>query len=561
MPNQKISELPHSDILYVSQISGNEFYIEELSEQEKVNLINLHEEEIELLQDISSLQVVETSVESNISSLQVTRELLEATIDGFIPSEEQLAELNQLNSDITSLNLVDADLDSDISSLQFHNAETRRGIDNIELKTADRHYLLIARENYRNERISFKNLHRSVLDKSVYLKSDQRIEGEKTFTEQCTIKKRSNFTEIKDISIDGPISGHSFFARTGFFQNSLSSFPDFYPNENIIGSTLCEQNLNISGFFNLSEDLQKEQSLNIKNLKNHQNCYFASDITGLNNLYSQNLTCRGNASVKLNLDCHGDIYSEDLILFPNNKKIDFSYDRLNFTDNFSFLINIDNQSISIKENFLTQNSTVNIAATTSDIDTEGSLNIIGNTYIDKIYTKYNDEYKPIIAGADESIQFRAQVLPNQQLQKIYFPKTFHNSPVVHCTLENPSGTTDFSLLQVSTTFIEIKLNSITTSNDLYINILACSPSEYSPNKDSIVRFTTPLYATNYFLLGFPTVQDEIPIILNQLEGDIITEYAISSVTKSGFAIRFADTIPTASKLHTILTLPKTQKLN
>ena len=87
MPNQKISELPYSDILYASQISGNQFYIEELSEQEKLDLINLHAEEVQLLEDISSLQVTETSVESNISSLQVTQELVQTIIDGFIPSE------------------------------------------------------------------------------------------------------------------------------------------------------------------------------------------------------------------------------------------------------------------------------------------------------------------------------------------------------------------------------------------------------------------------------------------------------------------------------------------
>ena len=231
MPNQKISELPYSDILYASQISGNQFYIEELSEQEKLDLINLHAEEVQLLEDISSLQVTETSVESNISSLQVTQELVQTIIDGFIPSEEQLAELNQLDSDISSLNLVDIDLDSDISSLQFDTSETRGDIDNIELKTADRHYLLIARENYRNERISFKNLHRSILEESVYLKSNQRIEGEKTFLDPCTIKKRSNFTEIKDNSVDGAISGHSFFARTGFFENSFGNFPHFHPTK------------------------------------------------------------------------------------------------------------------------------------------------------------------------------------------------------------------------------------------------------------------------------------------------------------------------------------------
>ena len=62
-------------------------------------------------------------------------------------------------------------------------------------------------------------------------------------------------------------------------------------------------------------------------------------------------------------------------------------------------------------------------------------------------------------------------------------------------------------------------------------------------------------------MAFPQAQEQIPFLLNQLESDIITEHTISSVTKSVFAIRFADVLPTQAKLHTILTIPQKQKLN
>lgn len=561
MPNQKISELPESDPLYASLITVNKEYKEELLEEEKLELQQLYFEDQKKYQDLSSLQFDETSVESDISSLQVDRAILEIKIDGFIPTEEEQAELDQIYSDIDSLTAEDINIEYDISSLQLTQLDVHQDIANLELKTADRHYLLIARENFRNEKISFANLHRSVLIDAVYLKSDQYIRGEKIFQSPCTIKKKANVTELKDLTADGTISGNIFWGQTGYYKDSISSFPHTFPESNVIDSSLFEKDFYLSGSMNLSEDLYKSQSFRIENLYSDQDARFTSLISGSSDLETYNIVVTGDAAVRENLDCLNDIYIENDIIFPNNKTIEIYNNEYIFRDNSSTKLQISDSLTAIKDDLYISNSTVNKASSLLNIDTEGSLNILGNSYIEKIYSKYNNEYKPIIAGADESIQFRAQVLPNQQQQKIYFPKTFHSSPVVHCTLENSAGLVDFSLIRVDKSFIEIKLIEAINSNDLYINIFACSPSDYAPNKDSIVRFTTPLYATNYFLVAFPQAQEQTPVLLNQLESDIITEHTISSVTKSGFAIRFADVLPAQSKLHTILTIPQKQKLN
>ena len=560
MPNQKISELPESDPLYASRITVNKEYKEELLEEEKLELQQLYFEDQKKYQDLSSLQFDETSIESDISSLQVNRAILENVIDGFIPTEEEQAELDQIYSDIDSLTAEDINTEYDISSLQLVHLDLHQDIADLELKTADRHYLLIARENFRNEKISFANLHRSVLTDAVYLKSDQYIRGEKIFQSPCTIKKKANVTELKDLTSDGTISGNIFWGQTGYYKDSISSFPHTFLESNVVDSSLFEKDFYLSGSMNLSEDLFKSQSFRIEDLYASQDSHFTSLISGSSDLHTNNIVVTGDSAVRENLDCLNDIYIENDIIFPNNKNIEINND-INFIDNNSIKLKVSDSATSFKEDLYILNSTVNKADSLSDIDTQGSLNVLGNSYIEKIYSKYNNEYKPIIAGADESIQFRAQVLPNQQQQKIYFPKTFHNSPIAHCTLENSDGSIDFSLIQVDKSFIEIKLSATTTSSDLYINIFACSPSDYAPNKDSIVRFITPLYATDYFLVSFPQPQNEIPILLNQLEADIITEHVISSVTKSGFAIRFADVLPAQSKLHTILTVPQKQKLN
>lgn len=560
MPNQKISELPESEPLYASRITANKEYKEELLEEEKLDLQQLYFEDQKKYQDLSSLQFDETSTESDISSLQVDRAILETEIDGFIPTEEEQAELNQIYSDIDSLIAQDINIEYDISSLQSNHLDLHEEIAELELKTADRHYLLIARENFRNEKISFTNLHRSVLTDAAYLKSDQYIRGEKIFQSPCTIKKKVNVTELKDLTTDGTISGNIFWGQTGYYKDSVSNFPDTFLESNVVDSSLFEKDFYLSGSMNLSEDLYKSQSFKIQQIYSSQDSHFTSLISGSSDLHANNIVSMGDWAVRENLDCLNDIYIEKDIIFPNEKIIEIN-SRINFIDNSSTKLKISDSLTSFKDDLYIFNSTINKAGTLSDIETQGSLNVLGNSYIEKIYSKYNNEYKPIIAGADESIQFRTQVLPNQQQQKIYLPKTFHSAPVVHCTLENSDGSVDFSLMRVDKSFIEIKLSSVTTLNNLYINILACSPSEYSPNKDSIVRFTTPLYATNYFIIGFPTAQDEIPTILNQLEGDIITEHAIFSVTKSAFSIRFADVLPAQSKLHTILTVPQKQKLN
>lgn len=560
MPNQKISELPASEPLYASRITANPLYQEELKEEEKIELQRLYFENEKKYKELSSLHFDETSIESDISSLQVNRSLVEAIIDGFIPTEEEQAELDQIYSDIDALTAEDINIEYDISSLQLVHLDLHQDIADLELKTADRHYLLIARENFRNEKISFANLHRSVLTDAVYLKSDQYIRGEKIFQSPCTIKKRVNITELKDLTPDGTISGDIFWGQTGYYKDSISSFPHTFLESNVVDSSLFEKDFYLSGSMNLSEDLFKSQSFRIEDLYANQDSHFTSLISGSSDLHTNNIVVTGDAAVRENLDCLNDIYIENDIIFPNDKTIEIN-NNINFIDNNSIKLKVSDLLTSFKDDLYIFNSTINKADSLSDIETQGSLNVLGNSYIEKIYSKYNNEYKPIIAGSDESIQFRAQVLPNQQQQKIYLPKTFHSPPIVHCTLENSDGSVDFSLIQVDKSFIEIKLSAATSLSDLYINIFACSSSDYAPNKDSIIRFITPLYATDYFLVSFPRPQNEIPILLNQLESDIITEHAISSVTKSGFAIKFADVLPAQSKLHTILTVPQKQKLN
>ena len=153
MPNQKISELPQSEALHARDITANREYIEELSQEEKEELQQLNFENQKKYNDLSSLQFEEVSIESDISSLQVDRAVLQSSIDALTPTEEELAELDQIYNDIDSLTSEDINIEYDISSLQLTHLDIHQEIESLELKTSDRYYLLIARENFRNEKI------------------------------------------------------------------------------------------------------------------------------------------------------------------------------------------------------------------------------------------------------------------------------------------------------------------------------------------------------------------------------------------------------------------------
>ena len=78
---------------------------------------------------------------------------------------------------------------------------------------------MIARPNIRNEKISYKHLNASILDKNFLLTGNQLISGNKTFTDPCTFLSRINVDEILDNTLTGDISGNIFVGNSGLLQN------------------------------------------------------------------------------------------------------------------------------------------------------------------------------------------------------------------------------------------------------------------------------------------------------------------------------------------------------
>ena len=76
---------------------------------------------------------------------------------------------------------------------------------------------LMTRSGSHNEKITYKNLKRSVLDNTVYLTGNQLISGEKTFADICTFQSTVFINEIIDITQTGDISGNIFVGESGLF--------------------------------------------------------------------------------------------------------------------------------------------------------------------------------------------------------------------------------------------------------------------------------------------------------------------------------------------------------
>lgn len=78
---------------------------------------------------------------------------------------------------------------------------------------------LIAESGSHNEKITYKNLKKSILDNSVLLTGNQLISGEKTFADVCTFESTIYINEIIDITQTGDISGNIFVGESGLFEN------------------------------------------------------------------------------------------------------------------------------------------------------------------------------------------------------------------------------------------------------------------------------------------------------------------------------------------------------
>lgn len=76
---------------------------------------------------------------------------------------------------------------------------------------------LISESGSHNEKITYKNLKKSILDNSVFLTGNQLISGEKTFADICTFQSTVFFNEIIDITQTGDISGNIFVGESGLF--------------------------------------------------------------------------------------------------------------------------------------------------------------------------------------------------------------------------------------------------------------------------------------------------------------------------------------------------------
>lgn len=287
-------------------------------------------------------------------------------------------------------------------------------------------------------------------------------------------------------------------------------------------------------FFNFKKSLLRESMLNAGEQKIigkkifHEEC----SLKTLPNFYVENLYTDKYINQEEDGSAEG-FFEDGKILFNSKEKFSFG-------ENIFFS----------KEGCLNLNTSRN----------EGSINTSGNTYIDKIYSKY----KKVIhkQNLDENVRFHLKINQGITEQTVFLPKTFKNKPVIQVNLVSSQNNTfqKYNISNVNEKSFDIKFDQQTDSEDYQLHVSAFSPTfflsgevNFKSQKKNIQRFHTSISAPSQTeTINFREAFNSKPIISIEVESaDNPNLYSISDISEESFKINFERPPEGEYIIHTI----------
>ena len=287
-------------------------------------------------------------------------------------------------------------------------------------QSGDEWYLMIAKPKVSNEKIAYSNFRKSILTDGVNLQGAQKISGVKTFSDPCTLKKRTFVTSIVDPSSSGDISGYNFVGQTGYFKEIIAG-----DTGNLTGSgySLQTNNLYVEGDIIISQDFESSKSFT--NLQNFE-CNEASGLSSA--LLNSGVNISGDMSTTDNLSQHsGNINIKQNIHFDDLDLLFYDTGIFASGSNEIFLDMLNDEYVKIGDSL-----TAGKNLTASNGINSGSLSSDGDAYIHSARS-FSGEF---LAGNEESVVFKTLLNSGQNEYTISFPKTFHAKPVISTSIEN-----------------------------------------------------------------------------------------------------------------------------
>jgi len=287
-------------------------------------------------------------------------------------------------------------------------------------QAGDEWYLMLAKPKISNEKIAYSNFRKSILTDSVNLQGNQKISGVKTFSDPCTLKKRTYITSIVDPSSSGDISGYNFVGQTGYFKEIIAG-----DTGNLTGSgySLQTNGLYVEGDIVISQDFESSKSFT--NLQNFE----CNQISGFSNAtLKSGINISGDVLISGNLfqnsgdvNLKQNIHFDDLdLLFRNTGILASGSNEILFDILNDEHIKIGD-SLTVGKNLIASNG-IN----------SGSLSSDGDAYIHSARSVSGE----FLAGNEESVAFKTLLNSGQNEYTISFPKTFHAKPVISTNIEN-----------------------------------------------------------------------------------------------------------------------------
>jgi len=287
-------------------------------------------------------------------------------------------------------------------------------------QAGDEWYLMLAKPKISNEKIAYSNFRKSILTDSVNLQGNQKISGVKTFSDPCTLKKRTYVTSIVDPSSSGDISGYNFVGQTGYFKEIIAG-----DTGNLTGSgySLQTNSLYVEGDIIISQDFESSESFtNLQNFECNEMSGFSSATlkSGIN--ISGDMSILGNLSQN-----SGDINLKQNIHFNDLDFLFYDTGILASGSNEIFIDILNDEHVKISDSLTAGKNLI-----VSNGINSGSLSADGDAYIHKA-TSNSGEF---LAGNEESVVFKTLLNSGQNQYTIPFPKTFHEPPIISTNIEN-----------------------------------------------------------------------------------------------------------------------------
>jgi hypothetical protein len=450
---------------------------------------------------------------------------------------------------------------SDVTFNTYYTENTGAG-------NTDEWFLMLARPKVSNEKVSIPNFHRSILNDAVYLNGDQRISGQKIFKNKCYITKRANIHEIQDLSQDGPISGYGFVGISGLFERIIAGTGDPDAGDcdiNVYGDAAFEDTLKISESISFPGEFKTTSDFTALDIRADGETSFTNGFSSTGDaVFSGESAVSSNGSFGGDITNCDNLHARENILAPNNQKLVFTSDRIQFISGTSNFIDVQANNIQIKDTLnINSANFVNVSSSTPS----GKIYVEGTGYSENINALNNGTYRSFFGGDDESMVFKSYLQSGYNNFTISLPKTFLEQPIISTNLQHLDNGTiiPYIISDVNQNQFQVKFGENINDNNfvLHTTVMAPSSGEYTSNKKGFQRFKTLIPSgTNSQTIAYPETHNASPTVALNIEGqNEIVPYAISGVNTTNYTIFFAADTQEDYILHTISTEHSNQRIS